>query len=560
MRNVRRATGVMAMVAFGLLTAAAAEAASGSLKVTSFPSGAQVVVDGASTGKTTPMSVSLAEGEHVVTVQIPNSGWQPDTRTVTIVPGNNDLSVTLLPVLTQGPSGPKGDKGDTGSKGDKGDQGDVGPRGPQGSTGSTGSTGPTGPPAISVACADGDFVGCYTGPSGTRAVGACRAGERTCVGGLFGACAGEALPSGETCNGLDDDCNGLVDDGIDCGPPPVCSKPVPEVCNGIDDDCNGAVDDGLGTITCGLGACQNVVASCRSGMPQACVPRPPHAEICDGIDNDCDGTVDEGVCGPPGPETCGDAILGPSEQCDDGNLTNLDGCSATCRFEQNLRANSLSFQFDSLESCSANAFGGAIAEIGRSQFQSALSAGVADGSTSLLLALRDLDDLGGVNDPSLTVGVLRGAPVVSTGYNGRSDLDWWYQLEPASVDANREPVATIGASIAAGQLSAGPGNGALTLNLSGAPTSIDVSSLRLSVALGAVSSPLVSAAGSPPGHLASEHVDPNLQSFSAASAGTMCGNLSARSLASVPPPATLMTGGAAPCIEGYTAANSLLDV
>src|SRR5260221_914373 len=190
MKNVRsskRWAGGFALAALVVASAASAEAANGNLKVTSFPSGAQVVVDGAPTGKTTPMSVSLAEGEHVVTVQIPNSGWQPDTRTVTIVPGNNDLSVTLLPVLTQGPSGPKGDKGDTGSKGDKGDQGDVGPRGPQGSTGSTGSTGPTGPPAISVACADGDFVGCYTGPSGTRAVGACRAGQRTCVGGLFGA-------------------------------------------------------------------------------------------------------------------------------------------------------------------------------------------------------------------------------------------------------------------------------------------------------------------------------------------------------------------------------------
>jgi PEGA domain len=55
-------------------------AASGSLKVTSFPSGAQVWIDGVDTGKVTPMSVSLAEGDHLVTVQLPNSGWNPDTR------------------------------------------------------------------------------------------------------------------------------------------------------------------------------------------------------------------------------------------------------------------------------------------------------------------------------------------------------------------------------------------------------------------------------------------------------------------------------------------------
>src|SRR5262245_39543387 len=106
-----------------LLLAAPMAAANGALKVTSFPSGALVTVDGVSTGKSTPMSVSLAEGDHVVTVAIPGSGWNPDTRTITVVTGNNDLSVTLLPVLT---AGPKGDKGDPGPKGDKGDKGDPG--------------------------------------------------------------------------------------------------------------------------------------------------------------------------------------------------------------------------------------------------------------------------------------------------------------------------------------------------------------------------------------------------------------------------------------------------
>jgi hypothetical protein len=63
-------------------------AANGNLKVTSFPSGADVWVDDTNTGKVTPMSVSLAEGDHTVTVQLPGSGWNPDTRTVTIVAGN----------------------------------------------------------------------------------------------------------------------------------------------------------------------------------------------------------------------------------------------------------------------------------------------------------------------------------------------------------------------------------------------------------------------------------------------------------------------------------------
>jgi hypothetical protein len=95
----------------------AAPSAAATLKVSSFPSGAQVIVDGVNTGKVTPMNISLPEGDHVVTVQIPGSGWNPDTRTVTIVSGNNDLSVTLLPTPTPGPPGPPGPPGATGQNG-----------------------------------------------------------------------------------------------------------------------------------------------------------------------------------------------------------------------------------------------------------------------------------------------------------------------------------------------------------------------------------------------------------------------------------------------------------
>jgi hypothetical protein len=98
----------------------AAPSVAATLKVSSFPSGAQVVVDGTNTGKITPMNISLTEGDHTVIVQIPGSGWNADTRTVTIVSGNNDLSVTLLPIATPGPPGPKGDKGDPGPRGPAG--------------------------------------------------------------------------------------------------------------------------------------------------------------------------------------------------------------------------------------------------------------------------------------------------------------------------------------------------------------------------------------------------------------------------------------------------------
>jgi len=70
------------LVAALLYAVAPAAAQNGALKVTSFPSGAAVAVDGVSTGKVTPMSVNLAVGDHTVTVTIPNSGWQADTRSV----------------------------------------------------------------------------------------------------------------------------------------------------------------------------------------------------------------------------------------------------------------------------------------------------------------------------------------------------------------------------------------------------------------------------------------------------------------------------------------------
>src|SRR5688500_2301805 len=141
---------VLCLLAAGALPAAAQ---SGALKITSFPSGAQVSIDGVPTGKLTPISVSLATGDHTVTVSLSDAGWRPDTRVVTVVAGNNDLSVTLLPALTVGPPGPKGDKGDRGDPrepGPAGPQGDPGEPGPAGPQGPQGQPGPQGPPGVLV--------------------------------------------------------------------------------------------------------------------------------------------------------------------------------------------------------------------------------------------------------------------------------------------------------------------------------------------------------------------------------------------------------------------------
>jgi hypothetical protein len=160
---------------------------------------------------------------------------------------------------------------------------------------------------------EGVTQSCYTGPAGTAAVGICRAGTQTCTAGSFGACTGQVLPAAETCNGLDDNCNGTVDDGfatLSCGVGAcartvsscmggmmgVCTPGAPstEVCNGIDDDCDGMTDEGLGTLSCGVGVCARTVSACIAGVPQTCTPGAPSAEVCNGLDDDCDGLVDEG--------------------------------------------------------------------------------------------------------------------------------------------------------------------------------------------------------------------------------------------------------------------------
>ncbi len=142
----------------------------------------------------------------------------------------------------------------------------------------------------------------------------------------------ECLATGpEVCDGVDNDCNGLVDDGLAplgaCGSDVgeckkgslVCQNgiavcvgatgPKPETCDGNDNDCDGTPDNGLppslGLCGSDVGTCQKGTLVCENGAPVCKNAVGPQKEVCDGKDNDCDGTPDNGL--PQNLGACGSA-------------------------------------------------------------------------------------------------------------------------------------------------------------------------------------------------------------------------------------------------------------
>jgi MYXO-CTERM domain-containing protein len=123
-----------------------------------------------------------------------------------------------------------------------------------------------GPPACGECKVTDPPQSCYEGPAGTAGVGVCRAGTRACTTDLkWGPCGSgtpQTLPGIEICDGQDNDCNGLVDDGAQCGPGFACRNGV---C--VYDTCGPEIPCAEG-FACVTGHCQ--LTGCGSGA--ACGP------------------------------------------------------------------------------------------------------------------------------------------------------------------------------------------------------------------------------------------------------------------------------------------------
>ena len=143
-------------------------------------------------------------------------------------------------------------------------------------------------------------------------------------GGADGWFCDAPVPAVEKCDGVDSNCNGVVDEGF---------TGLPEACDGMDNDCDGLVDEGYADSDGDKEADCYDPDDDNDGSPDIddCQPLDPlaapgKAEVCDGMDNDCDGIADNGF---PDEDKDGIADCVDKDSDGDGVSDNVDNCVAT---------------------------------------------------------------------------------------------------------------------------------------------------------------------------------------------------------------------------------------
>jgi hypothetical protein len=175
----------------------------------------------------------------------------------------------------------------------------------------------------------------------------------------------------ETCNNIDDNCQGLTDEGCDddndqycdanmtrVGTPTVCTlggndcddgnaqvhSAKAEVCDNVDNNCNGQTDEGCDddnddycdsamTVSGNPTVCPNGPGDCADTVAAR---NPGAAEVCDNVDNNCAGGTDEtcvdtdldGYC--VGSVTAGVKCPNGGGDCDDTRAAVNPGATETC--------------------------------------------------------------------------------------------------------------------------------------------------------------------------------------------------------------------------------------
>ena len=183
--------------------------------------------------------------------------------------------------------------------------------------------------------------------------------------------APDCIPTGvETCNGLDDDCVGGVDDPFGVGDPcdgddiDLCTDDVVacnaagdgiecvdagaalvELCNGADDDCDPSTPDGSADAMVGTGCdgidgdvCVEGTTACTGGAIACSDATATTTDLCNGADDDCDPASADGsedplvgpICDGPDGDLCAEgmrACSGANVVCTDSTATTTDLCN-----------------------------------------------------------------------------------------------------------------------------------------------------------------------------------------------------------------------------------------